>query len=383
MINNVTMRLSREENITYYNKEEITLDIEEYLRGVVATEIGNSPVQACAAQAIVSRNFAMNAMIHNGYITDKSSIDQAFRASRLNGNYPNAYKGVKITKGQLLYYNDAICKCYCCDSNGGIVNRLNKWNTAQIPYLKGGYTDSFDCGSGNTHCVGLSQEGAIARANVGQTYQEILAFYFPNTYIKKEGESSMTENETKIIKWLTSRIGDGYVWAADGYILTEQLLEEKKQQYPDHVTNTCRKWIGKRCWDCASFVKYCMQQVGISMASGATSAWNRTNWERRGTIDEMPQNEICVLYRQTSPTNMQHTGIYLGNGYFVDARGSSAGVVKNKLGSYSWTHWGQPAGLYSHQPQPEPAETAIRIPTNSLEEAQWLAAILKNARSKI
>mgnify|MGYP000053766123 FL=1 len=42
---------------------------------------------------------------------------------------------------------------------------------------------------------------------------------------------------------------------------------------------------------------------------------------------------------------MQHTGIYLGNGYVIDARGSSAGVIKSKLSSYPWTHFGQPQGL--------------------------------------
>lgn len=42
---------------------------------------------------------------------------------------------------------------------------------------------------------------------------------------------------------------------------------------------------------------------------------------------------------------MQHTGIYLGDGYVIDARGSSAGVVKSKLSSYPWTHFGQPQGL--------------------------------------
>ena len=42
---------------------------------------------------------------------------------------------------------------------------------------------------------------------------------------------------------------------------------------------------------------------------------------------------------------MVHTGIYLGNGEVVNARGSNDGVVKEELG-LSWTHFGIPIGIY-------------------------------------
>ena len=45
----IKVKLSREENIQYFGTEEIVLDIERYLRGVVPSEIGNSNVSACAA----------------------------------------------------------------------------------------------------------------------------------------------------------------------------------------------------------------------------------------------------------------------------------------------------------------------------------------------
>ena len=87
-----------------------------------------------------------------------------------------------------------------------------------------------------------------------------------------------------------------------------------------------------------------MKQIGISMVSGATSQWKKTKWARKGTIDQLPKDQVACLYRWTGSV-MQHTGIYLGNGYVIDARGSSAGVIKSKLSSYPWTHFGQPRGL--------------------------------------
>ena len=46
---NIKIKLSREENISYYKANEIDIDLEEYLKGVVPSEIGNAPVEACAA----------------------------------------------------------------------------------------------------------------------------------------------------------------------------------------------------------------------------------------------------------------------------------------------------------------------------------------------
>jgi peptidoglycan hydrolase-like amidase len=56
----IKIKLSRQENIDYYKSSEITLDLEEYLKGVVPSEIGNAHIEACAAQAIAARNFTVN-----------------------------------------------------------------------------------------------------------------------------------------------------------------------------------------------------------------------------------------------------------------------------------------------------------------------------------
>jgi SpoIID/LytB domain protein len=71
----IKVKLSRSENINYYHKNLIEIDIEEYLKGVVPSEIGNAPLEAGKAQAIAARTFALNKYKRQGYITDKSSID--------------------------------------------------------------------------------------------------------------------------------------------------------------------------------------------------------------------------------------------------------------------------------------------------------------------
>lgn len=69
----ITVLLSRDENIKHYNADKVTLDIEEYLKGVVGSEIGNAHIEACKAQAVAARTFAIAHMGFSGEITDQSS----------------------------------------------------------------------------------------------------------------------------------------------------------------------------------------------------------------------------------------------------------------------------------------------------------------------
>ena len=76
---------------------------------------------------------------------------------------------------------------------------------------------------------------------------------------------------------------------------------------------------------------------------------------------------------------MAHTGIYLGDGTVVDARGTKDGVLHQPIEKYGkWTHWGIPNGLYDGQ-----AET----PDEEMEAAGMTATVvggklkLRNAAS--
>lgn len=185
---NITVKLYSDKNIKFYGSNQITIDLEEYLVGCVAAEIGNAPLEACKAQAIASRTFALNAIKSKGYITDKSSSDQAFRSERLTG-YPNVIQAVKDTKGEVLYYNNKLAKAYYSASNGGyMISAKTRWGS-DLPYSVSG-VDKYDNGKGNGHGVQLSQTGAKNRAKAGFEYKQILSFYYPGTNIHKIEEQS-------------------------------------------------------------------------------------------------------------------------------------------------------------------------------------------------
>lgn len=311
------------------------------------------------AQAVAARTIAYNASLNNSTLSDLSTKTQAFRETRrLSTSYASAHKAVDDTFGEVLFYNGKVINsCPYSHSNGGrIISSQERWGGTRAWLI--GKDDPYDAGPKNGHGVGMSQTGAKKMASLGFTYKNILNFYYPGTIITKTEQkeeiimATLEPNAQKVKDWALSKKGCGYTWGATGQTMTTAVMNALKNRYPDHVnTNIVEKWIGKQIFDCASFVRLGMKEAGVSMVSGASSQWKKTDWETQGTIDTIPRDKLCALYRESPNSNpMSHTGLYLGDGWVMDARGSSAGVVYSRLEDYKWTHWGIPKGLYLGEP---------------------------------
>ena len=381
----INVKLSREENISYYGANEIEIDLEDYLKGVVPSEIGNALIEACAAQAICARNYTISKINSKGYITDESSKDQAFRASRLTG-YPNAYEGVEKTRGELLYYNKKIAHCYYSSSNGGhTTSSKERWG-GDYPYLIS-QEDTYDNGSGNGHGVGMSQLGAKNRAAAGHTYKEILNFYFPGTYV--QGDEKKMTIEQFILDWCKERVGNPYIYGATQKKCTVSYREARAQQYPEYAANIKKycyvlsgkgfscgncKWYDKAknthkyAYDCAQFVRWGADAAGLPpVKSGATSQWKSDIWDVKGSFADVPANKLCCVFRDKNGTK-EHVGWYY-NGIAYHAQGHSTGVVATDNKQYkSWTHYAIMKGIYNADGTPvemdnyvKPEEDVIQV----------------------
>lgn len=196
----IRVKVSRTENVDYFgvtNGDVIVIDIEDYLCGVVGSEIGNASLEACKAQAITARTYAMPYVGDNEYITDQSDKHQAFRVSRMDkATYPNAVQGVCDTEGMVMTYGGAVLKtCSYSASNGGrTVSSQERWGGSR-PYLiaQDDPWDAAACaeraakGQSITkgHGVGMSQYGASWAAKNGISTEEILAFYYPGAELAR------------------------------------------------------------------------------------------------------------------------------------------------------------------------------------------------------
>ena len=184
---NINVLVTRQENANYFNcavNDVISVDFEEYVAAVVASEIGNANIEACRAQAVAARTYAMTRM--NKAISDSSSSAQAYRANRYNEKlYPNCVQAARDTAGQILYYNGSPISAVYSECNGGrTTSSEERWGSKR-PYLIAQY-DEWDAATGQEkkgHGVGMSQAGAIYAGKKGVHYTDILDFYYPGTLL--------------------------------------------------------------------------------------------------------------------------------------------------------------------------------------------------------
>lgn len=174
---------------------------------------------------------------------------------------------------------------------------------------------------------------------------------------------------TTVKNWLLSRVGNPYLMGGTGQPCTVDYRKARATQYPAYAgkikancprmkgtANTCKgcqyydesTGTGKRAYDCAQLVRWAMNEIGIKMVSGATSQWRETKWAVLGEMDTLPADKMVILYRKDDDGKMGHTGVALGDGSCVHAKGHDYGVVREGIEAYGrWTHWAIPEGLYT------------------------------------
>lgn len=162
----------------------VTLDVEEYLRGVVPSEMKQSwHIEALKAQAVAARTYALT------HLQPKKSYDVddtvACQAYRQNYHYDATDAAIEATAGEVVRYNGKLAQTVYSASNGGETRSAKeRWGT-DYPYLPA-QKDPWNAGiKRNGHSVGMSQNGARVAAERGITYQEILAFYYPGTQLEQ------------------------------------------------------------------------------------------------------------------------------------------------------------------------------------------------------
>lgn len=182
----------------------------------------------------------------------------------------------------------------------------------------------------------------------------------------------MNEKVSTIIAWLDEQIGCPYIWGATKQACTPKYRRARMNdlmadypQYAKMIKENCPqlagratscagcKWakdgVGRLAYDCAQLTRFALDTVGIALVSGANSQWQKTAYVIKGEIKDMPKNLLCLVYRQDDDKRMHHTGVYMGDGLVIHAKGHAYGVVREKLDKIDkpLTHFGIPAGLYS------------------------------------
>lgn len=169
------------------DNDVIQMHIEEYLRGVVPSEVSpNWPMEALRAQAVSARTYAVRRVRYPKHIDNFADVCccanccQAYHADRLFWQ-PRTNAAVLETQGEVIVYNDCLIDAVYHSACGGhTLNSEEVWRNAE-PYLRG-----VECKCGREkfgHGVGLCQWGAFEMAKAGATYTEILKHYYTGVQI--------------------------------------------------------------------------------------------------------------------------------------------------------------------------------------------------------
>lgn len=177
---NISVQMTKSANARYHGVSVgswVSLDIEEYLRGVVPVETDPDafPMEALMVQAIASRTFALYLYNYQpNQLTDSSSTAQSYSAG-YHKDLSDA--AISSTSGIVLGYSGKYILAQYCRSNGGRTVGYDN-----IPYMIS-QDDPWTRASGvakSGHGHGISQMGMKYAAERGINYYQILMFYYDN-----------------------------------------------------------------------------------------------------------------------------------------------------------------------------------------------------------
>lgn len=362
----VSVELTRDENAAFHGVKlgaVVALDIEEYLKGVLPAEIYESrtPMQAKYAQAVAARTYAARKALNGVTLTDTTK-HQSYKAA-LIAKSPNCAEAVEQTRGLVLVYDGQVIQCYYSNSNGGRTKRTDEVWSAKLPYYKA-RDDPWDvearraaAAQGKTisagHGVGLSQVGAEYAARLGESFADILAFYYPGADLIIGGGSAMSYTAKQLAEFAVKCYEDGvrYWYGTCYYKCTSSLLTSKTAQYPAQYTAARKSAYqadikaGAMCCDCVGLIKGALwSNMGTRDAKYATNgcpdksadgmlSYCKSKGMANGDMSTFPDEPGLLLHKSG------HVGVSIGGGYAIEAKSFEDDVVRSKVAGRGWTSW--------------------------------------------
>nr|DAK79858.1 MAG TPA: protein of unknown function (DUF3597) [Caudoviricetes sp.] len=152
----------------------------------------------------------------------------------------------------------------------------------------------------------------------------------------------MSKTNKGLVEYCKAQLGNPYWYGCFGQISSRQLYATKKKQYPSQYEwSYPKKQIGKRVHDCVGLIKgYLWSETPTSKPKYKNSQDVSANGmydkcKSKGKINTMPDEPGVLVFMEN------HVGVYIGNGYVIEARGHAYGVTKTKLSERKWKKWGK------------------------------------------
>lgn len=131
-----------------------------------------------------------------------------------------------------------------------------------------------------------------------------------------------------LIEFAKSKVGTPYVFGAKGQVLTQAILDRLARENPGTYTSTYKakaaRYIGQKCTDCSGLISWYTGRIRGSWNYHDTAA-------ERVSIDHL--DESMTGWALWKPG---HIGIYIGDGWCVEAKGIAYGTIKSRVAATPW-----------------------------------------------
>ena len=167
----------------------------------------------------------------------------------------------------------------------------------------------------------------------------------------------------------------GYIWGTAGVLWTKA-----KQDELNKTTDESRemgrkygaKWIGHMVADCSGLFSWAFKQLGGYMYHGSNTMWDKycsakgelSNGKRTDGKTLRPGTAVFT-YNKTKK-NRGHVGLYIGDGWVIEAQGTKAGVVKSSITLAKWVEWGELKGVDYGADSSSNGDSAASTPANNV-----------------
>ena len=153
----------------------------------------------------------------------------------------------------------------------------------------------------------------------------------------------MRKTATGLVEYAKAQVGRPYWYGCFGQVSSSGLYYAKKKQYPRYYTaDDFKNQYGNKVHDCIGLIKGYMWCDGVDdkhpkyESNGCPDINEEEMYKRasiKGSIKTMPKVNGILVFKPN------HVGVYIGNGYVIEARGHAYGVVKTKLQDRGWEKW--------------------------------------------
>ena len=126
-----------------------------------------------------------------------------------------------------------------------------------------------------------------------------------------------------------------------------------------------QKWVGHYVADCSGLFSWAFKQLGGYMYHGSDTMFrkyttaNGTLKDGKRTDGQEMKPGTAVFVWKESDKKYGHVGLYIGDGWVIEAASTQSGVIKTKASNKKWTHWGQLKDVNYGGDQPVPEGYAV------------------------